>query len=146
MNDADPGRYDAEPVERLRAPFQKAVTLVVAFELLGHVELICGFAAGIVNLYRVIDNEVNWNQRFDHAGVLTQPLYGGTHGSQIDKQRHAGEILQNDACHHERDLLRALTVCGPSRQFTHICLADALAAVKIAKDRLKNDADRDRQP
>ena len=61
---------------------------------------------------------------------------------EIDKQRHTGKILQNYACDNKRDLFRAFLRRLPSRKRTNIRLAHLLAAVKIAKNGLKNDPDR----
>ena len=100
--------------------------------------------AGIIDLDRVIDDQIDGNERFDHLGILAHGAHGGTHGGQIDEQGHAGEVLQHDACHHEGDFEVAWGLGVVVGEVGNVCRAD-LEAVVVAQERLKDDADRDRQ-
>ena len=80
----DGRRHDAEIVERLLAPAQEFVALAVALELHFHVELPASRAAEVIDLHRVVDHQVDRNQRIDLLRVAAQPLHRGAHGRQVD--------------------------------------------------------------
>ena len=104
MADAGVGRHDAEVVERLLAPAEERVALVVALEL----ELaFCPNACDVrelVDLHRVVDDEVGGRERVDLLGVAAQRRDRLAHRGEVDDRRDAGEVLQEDARGLERDL------------------------------------------
>ena len=140
MNDADARRDNFEAVESLRAPFKKLITLTIALELHLHVQTESVGRTGEIDLDGVIDNQINGHERFDYFRILAQVGRGGTHGGQVDQQRHTGKILQNDAGDDERDLLCARAFWGPIRQSPDVRFAD-LFSVAVAEDRFEHDAD-----
>ncbi len=144
MDDADSGRYDAESVEGLHPPLQELVALLIALELDVHVELERVGAIGVVDLHGVIDDEIDGHERLDDLRVGAGAAGGRAHRGQIDQQRHAGEVLQQHAGNHERDLVRPLGARLPVGQRADVLFGD-LFAVDVAKDGFENDADRDRQ-
>ena len=146
VNDPDPRRYDAETVKCLSAPLEKAVSLLIAAKLHLHVSLICGLAARIIDLHRMIDHEIDGDKRFDHAGVLAHPLDRRAHRRQVHKERHAGEVLKYHTGDHERNFVRSLAVRLPAGKSPDALLAHLFSAVEIPKDRLQNDPDGNRQP
>ena len=97
VHDAGAGRHDAEIVERLLAPAEELVALAVAGELHVDVELQRVGRVEVVDLHRVVDDQVDRDERVDLFRVAAEPLHGGAHGGQIDDAGHAGEILQHDA-------------------------------------------------
>ena len=145
MNNADARRNNAEAVKCLSSPLKKAVSLVIPLELHLHVPLICGFAAGIIDLNRVIDNKIDRNERLYHARIFAHPLHRAAHRRKIHKQRHASKILKNDAGNDERYLFRTLRLRLPARKCPHMHLAHLLTSVKIAQHRFEYNADRDRK-
>jgi hypothetical protein len=144
VDDADAGRHDLEGVKRLHAPLQKLIALAVAreleFEVLGQG---CG-VAGKVHLHRMIHHEVHRHQRLDDLRVLPHPGDGRAHRRQVHQERHAGEILQDDARDDKGDLLRARAVRRPRGQGGDRRLGHALA-VAVAQQRLEDQPDAHRQ-
>ena len=113
MANADARRNHAEAIECLHAPLQKLITRVVAAELHLHVFAERGAAAREINLHRMIDHQIDGNQRLDHAGIFVETHDRRPHRRQIDQQRHSGKVLQQDARDHERHFLRALGFRSP---------------------------------
>ena len=68
MDDAGVGRHDAEVVEGVLAPPQKRVALLVAGELELRVQLKGVGLTEIIDLHRVIDDELDRLQRIDSVG------------------------------------------------------------------------------
>ena len=121
VDDADAGRHDLERVERLHAPFQELVALGVALELDLHVEVERVGRAVVVDLHRVVDDEVDRHERLDDLRVRAQ--FGGdvAHRGEIDEQRHAGEVLQHDARDDERNLVGTRGAIGAQLASLRTC-------------------------
>ena len=139
-----PGRDDFEGIESLHSPFQKLIARAVALEFDLHVLPQRIRRARDVNLHRVVDDQINRNQRLDNLRVLAQARHGRTHRGQIDQQRHAREILQDDAGDDEWNFGRAFGVRLPIGQSAHVVFLDLLA-VKVAQHRFEHDANADGQ-
>ena len=105
MDDAGVGRHDAEVAERVLAPAQEGVALLVARELELGVQLKRVGLAEVVDLHRVIDDELDRLQRVDLVRIAAEPRDAVAHRGEIDDRRHAGEVLQQHARRRERDLL-----------------------------------------
>ncbi len=103
MNDADAGRDDFEGVESLFAPFEKFVALAVAMEF--EVEIVGEGVgrSGEVDLHRVIDDQIDRDERLDHFRIAAHRMNGGAHGGEIDEKGNTGEILEDDPRNDERD-------------------------------------------
>ena len=104
MDDARAGRHDPQVAERGLRPAQELVALAVALVLAGDVE---GEGAGRpeqVDLDRVVDDEVGGDKRVDARGIAAEVGHGVAHRREVDDRRHAGEVLEQDARGHERDL------------------------------------------
>ena len=144
VHDANAGRHDLERVECLHAPLEKLVTLAVAAELQIQIALHRIRRAGEIHLHRVIHHQIHRDERLDDFRVFTKLFHRRAHGRQVHQQRHAGEILQHDARHHERDFLGAGFRRLPVGQGAHRRLAHALA-VAIAEHGFKHEPDGDRQ-
>ena len=102
MDNAHSRRHDAEVLERPLAPLQELIPLTVALKLtLGIVEQGKG-RAELIDLHRVVDDQIDGHDGVDAVGVATQPRHGRAHGGQIDDGRHAGEVLQDNPAGLER--------------------------------------------
>ena len=93
VDDADAGRHDLERVERLHAPLHELVALLVALELELHVEVERVLRAVVVDLYRVIDHQIDRHERLDHLRVLAHLGRRAAHRGEVAQERHAGEVL-----------------------------------------------------
>ena len=140
------GGTTREVVERLLAPAQERVALLVARELERGVQ-IGGVALDVViDLDRVIDDELDRLQRIDLARVAAEPDDAVAHRGEIDDRGHAGEILEQHARRHERDLLLApCDVTSHPRQRLDVVGVDE-PAVLAAQQVLEQDLQRIRQP
>ena len=144
VHDADAWGHDLEGVEGLHAPFHELVALLVAGELQLHVQVQRLAVAVVVDLHRMVDDQVHGHQRLDGLGVLAHLLGDVAHGGEIREQRHAGEVLQHDTGEHERDLVGARGVGLPVGQLLDV-LFGHLLAVAVPQHRLEHDANRHRQ-
>ena len=144
MDDADARGHHGEGFEGLLAPLEELVALAVADELDRHVAVERELGAGEIDLHRVVHHEVDGNQRLDllRSGAA---LHGGiAHRGDIDQQRHAGEVLEDDSGNGEGDFVLAGILRVVVREVLHIGLGH-LAAVDAAQHGLQHDADGNRQ-
>ena len=142
--DADARGDDAEGVEGLHAPLEELVALAVALEFEFHVALERVGATGDVDLHRVVDDEVDRHERLDDLRVLAELRNRRAHRGQVDEQRHAGEVLEQDAGDDEGDFLGPFRARLPRGQRANVLLGD-LAAVAVAQHGLEHDPDADRE-
>src|SRR5437773_2200058 len=61
-----------------------------------------------VDLHRVVDDQLDRDQRIDLRRIAAEVGHRGAHPRQIDDGGYAGEVLQQHARRRERDLLRRL--------------------------------------
>src|SRR6266403_5456529 len=141
----DPWRDDLQSVEGAHSPFEEFVPGAIARELDAHVELERIGHSREVNLDRVIDHQIDRHQGLDQLGRLVELADRAAHRREIHHQRDAGEVLQEHARHHERDLLGPLRLRLPRRQGPDVLLAHPFA-VEVAQQRFEDDADTDREP
>ena len=146
VHDAGLGRHDAEVAERVLAPAQEHVALAVALVLEVGVQLERAGGAEVIDLHRVVDDELDRLQRVDARRVAAERGDAVAHRRQVDHARHAGEVLQQHPRRHERDLavgVRRGRVPAGQR-------ADVLGlherAVLAPQQVLEQDAQRERQP
>ena len=145
VHDPDAGRHEPESLERLLAPFQELVTLAVALELHFHVQPQRLRRTGEIDLHGVVDHQIDRHERLDDFRIAAELLHGAAHRRQIDHQRNAGEVLENDAGDDERDFFVGRRLRVPIRQRLDVLSPD-LFAIAIAQDRFEDDANADRQP
>jgi hypothetical protein len=86
----------------------------------------------------VIDNQIDWYKWLNHAGLLAELLYCGTHGSEIDAERYSREILKQDARDHEGDLSAPLGIGLPRSELSDISLFDP-RTINVPEYGLKHD-------
>ena len=145
VNDAGVGRHDAEVLERVLAPAKERVALPVARELERGVE-VGGVRLGVViDLNRMVDDELDRLQRVDFSRIAAEPNDAVAHGREIDDRRHAGEVLQQDARGREGDLLLHFGGHVPARQRLDVLGIDE-PRVLAAQQVLEEDLERERQP
>ena len=144
VHDAGRRRHDAEVRERLLAPAQELVALLVALELDLGVLLERGRGAEVVDLHRVIDHEVDRDQWVDALGIGAHAFDGFPHRGQIDHARHTREVLQDHTRRLEWQFDRLGTGGLPVREPFHVVLCD-LIAVAMTKRGLEQHADRERE-
>jgi hypothetical protein len=59
--------------------------------------------AGAIDLDGVIDDEIDGDERFDDGAVFTETGDCFAHCGEVDQERNAGEVLENDASDDERN-------------------------------------------
>jgi len=145
VDDADCRRDDAEGLEGLHAPLEELVALGVAAELLPEVLEERVGRTGAVDLHGVVDDEVDGDERLDDGAVLAEAGDGFAHRGEVDEERHAGEVLEDDARDDERDLRVDRLLGVPLREGLDVVLGHG-DAVAIAQHGLEHEADRDGEP
>ncbi len=143
VDDTDARRHDAEGFESLHSPFHELIAFAVARELESHVLLQRLRRAVVIDLYRMVDDQVDRHQWLDAPRVESSRLRHLPHCREIAEQWHASEILQHDARDDEGDLLATACAWLPLGEFEDVSLADALA-IAVTQQCFENDAQRHR--
>jgi hypothetical protein len=145
VDDARVGRDDGEVVERVLAPAQEGVALLVALELaLGVAGEGVARAVG-VDLHRMVDDELGRDERVDHRRVAAHVRHRVAHRRQVDDRGHPREVLHHDPGRRERDLLRRLGGRIPARERLDVRRGHR-AVVLRAQEVLEQDLQREREP
>ena len=97
MADARARRHDAEIIESFLTPAEEFVTLTIPLKFDIHILLQRGCSAGDIHHHRMVNHQVNGNQRVHLARVTAQAKQSVAHGGKVHHGGHAGEILQQDA-------------------------------------------------
>ncbi len=106
MHDAGIGRHGAEILKRRLAPAQERIALLIALKFQQSVQLKRVVGAVVIDLHRVIDDQIDGDQRVGLLGIGSHFLERVAHRGEIDDAGHAGEILQDHAGGPEIDLCR----------------------------------------
>ena len=143
---ADPGarRHQAEILERVLPPAQEAIALAVALELpldVGGEGLRVG---EIVDLHRMVDDQIDRRQRIDLFRVAAEVHHGLPHRRQIDDRRHPGQILHQHSRRAEGDLAVRALVGEPGAHRLDVVDRHG-AAVLQAHEIFQEDLQRHRQ-
>src|SRR5262249_29221846 len=144
VNDTDAGWNNFEGVERLHAPFEKLIALAIALKFHFEVSLHRIGRAEEINLNRMIDDEIDRNERFNYFRILAEPTGGGTHSRKVDEQRNASKILQDDAGDDEGNFFSAGGVGFPISERADVLFGDAFS-IAVAQNGFKDEADGDGQ-
>ena len=104
VDDAGARRHDAEVAERGLRPAQQLVALAVALVLAVDVEGERVGRAEAVDLDGVVDDEVGRHERVDARRVAAERGHRVAHRGEVHDRGHAGEVLEEHARGHERDL------------------------------------------
>ena len=114
VDDPSSRRHDLEVAEALLAPAEEGVALAVALELELDVADEGAARAEDVDLHRVVDHELDGDQRVDLLRVAAQVGHRVAHRGEVDDRGDAGEVLQQDAGRRERDLAVRLVRRDPA--------------------------------
>ena len=144
MHDAGSGRHDQHVVKGRLRPFQQVVPLDIALEFKVDVSCQCAFRCEVVDLDRVIDNEIGVDYRIDDAWVAAFISDGVAHGSEVYDDGNAGEVLQSDSPGHVWKLFLRYLIRGPRRDEANIVFGRR-AEVSVAESIFQQDADREWQ-
>ena len=145
VDDAGVRRNHREVAEGRLAPAQEGVALFVPRELnLGVQRQRLGLAV-LVDLHRVVDDQLGGEQGVDALGIAAQGLHGRPHGRQIDHRGHAREVLEQDARRHEGDLLARLGLGVPPGQSADVRLLHR-PTVFVTQQVLEENPHGERQP
>ena len=125
----DPGvrRHDAEVVQRLLSPAQERVALLIALELEVGIDEERRFRSVLVDLHRVVDDEIHRLKRIDQPRVATESSESIAHGGEIDDGGNSGKILEQHSRGAERYLLFDFPFHVPGREGAHVVRFDELA-------------------
>ncbi len=137
--DAGVRRYGLEVRECALTPAEERVPLTVAAELESRVALDREPRRKVVDLDRVVDHELDRDQRVDLLRVAAEVGHRGAHRSEVDDCGDAGEVLQEDARGVVADLLRRLGCCIPGCDRLDVARGDG-NAVLAPQDVLEQDA------
>src|SRR6185437_6395824 len=143
--DAGARRHDAEILERALTPAQEDVALLVALELALGVDHERGLAAELVDLHRVVDDEVDGLQRVDALRIAAERLESVAHRGEIDDRGHAGEILQQHAAGAKGDLFLGAAARVPLGERGDVVFLDELI-VLVAQQILEENLEAERKP
>ena len=128
--DAGRRRDDAEVVEGLLAPLQERVALAVALEVALGVDREGALVAEGVDLHRVVDHQVDVDERVDRCRIAADLLHRVAHRGQVDDRRDAGEVLHQHPRRLERDLDAGLGLRVPLRDRLDVVAGDRLAVLE----------------
>ena len=143
--DAGARGHDREVVEGRLAPLEEGVALAVALVLERDVVGQRLRGAELVDDDRVVDDEVDGDERVDLLRVAAERHHGVAHRREIDHRRHAGEVLHQHARGAERDLdLGLAAVLEPADHGLDVGLLDR-AVVLVAEQVLEQHLHREGQ-
>ena len=97
MHDPRAGGHHAEVIQGLLAPLEEGVALAVALVLLVHVVEEGVLGAEVIDLDRVVDDEVHWNLRVDLLGIRPEAGHRAAERGQVHHRGNAREVLQDHA-------------------------------------------------
>src|SRR5262249_8768030 len=90
--------------ERILSPAQKDVPLLIALELELRVDEKRCLRPVLINLHRVVDDEVDRLQRVDPLWAAAERFDGVAHRGEIDDGWNASEVLKQHTARAKRDL------------------------------------------
>ena len=126
MHDAGVRGHDGQVAKGRLSPTQEGVTLPVARELDLVIARQCLAMALLVDLHRVVDNQLAWQQGIDAGGIAAHAARSIAHGSQIYDGGHPGKVLENYPGWHEGYLGGGLGLGRPARHRCDVGGGDAL--------------------
>jgi len=93
----------------------------------------------------VIDHEIDGDKGLDDFRIFFEAGDGITHGGEVDKERDAGEILQDDAGNGEGNFFGCRLLGIPTGEVFYIP-GTGLKAVAVTKDGFEDDTEGDGEP
>ena len=144
MTDSRPRRNDAHVLKRFLGPLEKTIALAIAGKLHLHILLKRLRTPCNVGNDRMIDDQVQRNLGIDSRGIAPKIAGRLAHGGKIDENRHAREVLQQDARRHVFDF-SALLACKP-RAYYATCETSCRIVIRShAQNVFKQNAQRVRK-
>ena len=143
MADAGARRHDAKVGEALLSPFQEPVALLVLLVFARDVLGERARRAEMIDHHRMVDDEVDGNQRIDLLRIAAKRDHRVAHRGEIDHGRHAGEVLHQHPRRAEGDfVLRLAAIVDPRRDRLDVFLLDR-APVFVAQQVFEHDLERE---
>ena len=105
MANASSRRDDREIGERALAPLQECVALAVTGIFEVDVLLERALGTEVIDDHRMVDHQINGDQRIDLFGIAAQRRNAVAHRGEVDDRGNAGEVLHEHARGPESDLL-----------------------------------------
>jgi hypothetical protein len=93
----------------------------------------------------VIDDEIDGDEGLDDFRIFFEAGDGIAHGGEVDKERDAGEVLQDDAGNGEGDFFGRGLSGVPTGEVFDIA-GTGLKAVAMPKDGFEDDPEGDGEP
>lgn len=141
--DPDGGRHDGKRFERALPPLEQFVALGVAGKILFDVFAKRVGRSRVVDLHGVVDDHIHRHERLDERGIASELGDGIAHRGEVNKQRHARQILQKHARDGKRDF-RVGGLCGvPVGKRANVVFRNQ-RAVAVAKHAFEDDAQANR--
>ncbi len=88
---------DSKILKRLLSPTQKYVALSVTLIFDIGIKSKSAVGAELIDLNRMVNDEIDGNERINFVRRAAELLHGVAHGGQVDDRGHAGEILHEHA-------------------------------------------------
>jgi hypothetical protein len=144
---ADPGRrgHNAKVVERLLSPAEERVALLVSLVVALGVDLEGALVAEGIDLDRVVDDQVDRDERIDLRRVRAEVVHRVAHGGEVHYGGHAREVLHQHPGGLERDLDARVGLRVPARDRLDVFGGHG-ASVLEAQDVLEQNLQRVGQP
>ena len=139
-----PGGHDGEVAEGALTPAEEGVAFLVALEFARGVDEERCFGAELIDLNRVVDDEVGGLERIDLLGIAAELGDRVAHRREVHDRGHAGEVLEQHACDAEGDLLLRAGLGVPLREGLDIGALHE-GAVLVAEEILEQDLEREGQ-
>ena len=127
VDDSRVGRHDTEVVQGFLPPAEKRVPLLIAAELEVGVDKERCLRSVLIDLDRMVDDEIDRLQRIDQSGVAAESRQRIAHGGEIDDGGNSGEILEQHTRGAECNLLFDFPLKVPGCESAHIVGFDELA-------------------
>ena len=102
MNNTISWWNNSKIIESFFAPFEESKSLLVSVKFNFFVLLLCVCISCNIDLYGVINNEINLTKRIYLFWVTSKFCDCGSHGSQIYNSRNTSEVLQQNTGRLER--------------------------------------------
>src|SRR5690606_3781475 len=121
VTDAHSRRYYPEAVKSLLSPVEQCVTFAVATVFPLQVSGIGIIATKTINLYRMVNDQVDRNKRIDALRVTAGSGDRASHRCQIDHSGNTGKVLHQHSRRHKRN--RRILAIGPMRECFNVSLS-----------------------
>ena len=132
--DARARRDDAERLEGLPRPAQQRITLAIALVLALEILLVDLLGTEEVGLHRMVDDQIDRDERFDARRVFARALHRAPHRREIHSGGNAGVILEQNARGTERDARAVGRGSGVLRERGDITIAVTRADHPLQQD------------